>query len=68
MAAATFCSTTLGRRGFTTVTRWVGKVESTDRDDDVHQNAQHALKVVGLAVAEEGSHDEHGKNQGSGIE
>jgi hypothetical protein len=36
----------------------VRKVKRTDGDDDVRHDAEHALKVVGLLVAEEGANSD----------
>jgi hypothetical protein len=44
------------------------EVECTDRDDNVYHDTQYTFKVVRLAIAQEGSDDKYGQDQGDGIE
>lgn len=46
----------------------VREEESTDCDDDVYHDAQHALQVVGFTVAQERAHHEYGEDQRNGVE
>lgn len=46
----------------------VGKEECAHGNDDVCHHAKDTLEVVGLAIAQEGSDDQHGENESNRVE
>jgi hypothetical protein len=52
----------------TAMVRRIRVIECSNGDDDIDEDKQTALHVVGLLVAQERAHNEHSEDQGNGIE